>query len=215
MAPSACRVARRFLQHTADTAIGESWRQKGIAMSFMLRQASEQDAWLDVWRRLVQGAREGVLNADRATLLLFFERTARAWLPGFLRARTVDPAKTNWENEWPSVPPEAPGNVPIVDARRPPQEWHIQALANQLQAILAPFGEPDGQTEGAPGSAGTTAQERAAARARQSTGAGAPLVILMPTQEQWLWQCSSGAERAAAAASRDRGTASLTRLVDL
>jgi hypothetical protein len=131
--------------------ISQAWQRKRAFVAASLRAQSEQDSWLDIWRRLVQDARESVLHADRATLLLIFERAAAAWLPDFLCARSVDPEDPAAVPAGGATSPAADAGrrVAIVDARRHPREWHINALAAQLQAIMAPAGEAAGKGQDA------------------------------------------------------------------
>jgi hypothetical protein len=131
--------------------ISQAWQRKRAFVAASLRAQSEQDSWLDIWRRLVQDARESVLHADRASLLLIFERAAAAWLPDFLCARSVDPEDPAAVPAGGATSPTADAGrrVAIVDARRHPREWHINALAAQLQAIMAPAGEAAGKGQDA------------------------------------------------------------------
>eukprot|EP00892_Ulva_mutabilis_P004780 jgi/Ulvmu1/2674/UM014_0130.1 len=96
-----------------------------------LRNSIKLDKTLDTWRCLYEDLRSAALFADRARLLEMYESLALLLLPELLQAPSVDPARPGVLDV-----PRGPGLESIVDARRHPREWHMEALDMHLHRLI-------------------------------------------------------------------------------
>jgi hypothetical protein len=136
-------------EETFSRAIKYAMNNRLLNEEARLRSEIKDDNALDVWRRLYEQPRHALLFADRGQLLEMYERLFLVFLPTFLQESLVGP-NGNVEGHLSETLFRSQRCRGIVDPKKHPRTWNLDALDFQLHKLVNTSLDEAGKTSNDP-----------------------------------------------------------------